>query len=120
MNDLVLDNGLAYFRTNGTTLHACSAEPANFAGVAAVSLGSAPVTNAAIADRTGGGREVIATPASGEVYGTSGTATHYAIVNTAGSVLLVANALGASRAVNAGDPINIEPAIVALRDAVSV
>lgn len=119
LNDLVLDNGLDHARVNAQTIHACSAEPADYAGVAAVSLGSTTLVNAALSDRTGGGREVVCTPQSGATYDASGTVSHYAIVDDTGTTLLAANAVAAAKAVNAGDAIDLDAVEVAFPDAVS-
>lgn len=118
LNDAVLDKGLDELRLKAQNVHVCSAEPASFAAVAGVALGVAALTNDPIADRTGGGREVVLN-AGAATYDASGTATHYAVVDTTNSVLLATNAFSASRAVNLGDAITIDPIAVGLQDAVS-
>ena len=42
-NDAMLDAGLAYITSNATEMYACSAQPANYAGIAAVALTSVVV-----------------------------------------------------------------------------
>ncbi|SDE89749.1 hypothetical protein [Limimaricola pyoseonensis] len=119
LHDDVLDKGLEELRLNAQTIHACSSEPASFAAVAGASLGSTSVTAGAIADRAAGGREVTCTPQAGATYATGGTATHYAIVDDTNSRLLATNALAASKAVNAGDAVTIDPLAIGFPDAVS-
>ena len=58
VNDAVLDAALSYIKTNADRLVFCSAEPANFAGVAAVALADVAVTTS---DFTG--------PANGDTSG---------------------------------------------------
>lgn len=106
-----LDAGLNVVRA-ATTLHVCSSEPATFAGVSTASLGSRPVTNGAVGNRTGGGREFTSTPGTAANYGASGTASHYALVD--GTRLLATGALTATKAVNSGDAIDIDPVVVAI------
>jgi hypothetical protein len=98
--DAMLDAGLAYL-TNTTVLHLCSDLPANYAGVASVSLAhkDTPTIGAAEA-ATGGRKRVVAAISDGTVDG-DGTATHFALVS--GSVLIAAGPLNASQAVATGN-----------------
>ncbi len=100
-----------------TTVHYCTAEPANYAGVAAVSLGSAAVTFGAAGNATPDGRKRTVTPAGGATYGASGTASHYALVDA--TRLLAANAVDVAKAVNAGDPISGDPFDIEAGDGVT-
>lgn len=104
LNPRVLDLGLNVLDTEATHLHICSSEPANFAGVAGVTLGNkATISIGAPADATPSGRKVtVAAISDGSVTGT-GTASHYAITDAANSRLLVAGSLSASQAVTSGN-----------------
>ena len=103
--DRVYDNGLTVLDTEANVLHICSSEPSTFAGVASVTLGNATTLSiGAPGARGGGGRQVTvaAITSGGNVTGT-GTASHYAIVDTVNSRLLAAGALSASQAVTTGN-----------------
>ncbi len=111
LNDRVLDNGLAVLNAEANALHICSAEPATYAEATAAgnkSLGSKATPTVSVpAARSGGGREVtISAVADGSV-GSSGTATHWALVDTVNSRLLAAGALAASQAVTAGNTFTL-------------
>jgi hypothetical protein len=92
----VFDQGLNYLEANATRLVLCSAEPTTFTEadttfkLAEVTVSGADYTVAA--GDTAGGRKV--TQAAKTVTGTAtGTATHYAILNVAGSLLLARNTM---------------------------
>lgn len=106
LNPRVYDNGLTVLDTEANVLHICSSEPSTFAGVASVSLGNTTTFSiGAPQNRSGGGREVIvAAVSSGATVTATGTATHYAIVDTVNSRLLAASSLSASQAVTSGNP----------------
>lgn len=83
---------------DGHDLHVCSAQPANFAGVAGVSLGNRPgVSLSAVGPRPGGGlqRSILANFNDGVVTAAQiSEGTHWAYVDQAGSRLLAAGRLG--------------------------
>jgi hypothetical protein len=107
IGDRVLDLGLNVLDTEATTLHICSAEPASWANVGTMTLGNAAVTIGAPAARTPSGRKVtIAAIASGSVTA-SGTATHYAVVDTGNARLLAASSLSASQVVTSGNTFTL-------------
>lgn len=126
-SDKILDFGLSAY-ADANLIHACTSEPANFAGVAAASLGSTSVTVGAITDlavgtpsgSTSAGRGRVVTPGSGDTYAAGGTVTHYALVDTATSTLLVANTVGTSKTVNIGDAVDLDPVTFKHDDPVSV
>ena len=108
LNDAILDGGLTILDTLGDKLHICSAQPANFAGVAAVDLGNkTSISIGAPADGTTNGRRVTVAAITGGSVTASGTATHYAIVDTTNSRLLAANTLAASQAVTSGNTFSL-------------
>lgn len=103
----VLDNGLSVLDTATTTLHICSAEPADYAGVASVTLGNKTgLSIGAPENRTPSGRKVVvaAITSGGNVTGTN-TATHWAIVD--GTRLLAANSLASGQAVTNGNSFTL-------------
>ena len=100
LNDRVLDNGLSALTSEADELIICSAEPATFAEAdATYALGSkASPTVGAPAARAPSGRKVtVSAITDGTVFAT-GTATHWALVDTSNSRLLAANSLSASAA----------------------
>lgn len=115
--DSVLDGALA-IADNATTVHVTSAEPANHAGIAAVSLADVTVTAGAgngdytIGDGDVSGRKLRLLAQSGVTVDATGTATH--VVGTDGTTLLwcttcTSQALTAANTVDipAFDPIEI-------------
>jgi len=105
LNDRVYDNGLTVLDTEANEIHICNAEPATYAAATTTnSLGStASLSIGAPADRGAGGREVEVGAVTDGSVDTTGTASHYAIVDTVNSRLLATNALSASQAVTAGN-----------------
>ena len=104
----IQDAALDKLRTDATLVHLCTAEPATFAAVAGVSLGSYPaVVGANGAGAPSGRKATIAAhaPVAGHTYTGGGATpvTHYAVVS--GAALLATNALAAPKNVNAGDQI---------------
>jgi hypothetical protein len=77
---------------------------------------STSLSIAAPSDRTGGGREVvIAAISDGSVSGT-GTATHYAIVDTSNSRLLATGSLSASQSVTSGNTFSLASFTIGIPD----
>lgn len=100
LHDDVFDDGLNVLTNDADELHILSQEPASYANVATYTLGNkAGPTVSAPADRSGGGREVtVSAITDGDVTGTD-DATHWALIDTAGSRLLATNSLSAGQAV---------------------
>jgi len=119
LNDRVFDNGLTVLDTEANAIHITSAEATSFANVAAVTLGnSTSLSIGAPADRAGGGREVVvAAITDGSVTGT-GTATHYAIVDTVNSRLLATSTLTASQSVTSGNTFTLSSVAIGIPDPV--
>jgi len=117
LDNRVFDNGLTVLDTEANAIHITSAEATSYANVAAVTLGnSTSLSIGAPADRTGGGREVVvAAITDGSVTGT-GTATHYAIVDTVNSRLLATSTLTASQSVNSGNTFTLSSVAVGIPD----
>lgn len=119
LNDRVFDNGLTVLDTEANAIHVTSAEATDFANVSSVTLGnSTSLSIGAPADRTGGGREVtVAAITDGSITGT-GTATHYAIVDTVNSRLLVTGSLTASQSVTSGNTFSLASFKIGIPDPV--
>ena len=88
-NDLMMDAALDYF-AGSTAMVACSAQPANFAGVAAVALADVAVAPGDFTKANGdtSGRKVTVAAKSGVSVATSGTVTHAALLDVTNSKLL--------------------------------
>lgn len=116
--DRVLDEGLSVLDLEANAVHINSQEATTYAEATSThTLGnSTSVTISAPADRTGGGRKVTMSAISdGSVTGT-GTATHYAIVDTTNSRLLVTGSLTASQSVTSGNTFSLEALDVGIPD----
>jgi hypothetical protein len=89
--------------------HVCSAQPANYAGIAAVSLGSVsmtPVTDYTLATGDVSGRKVTTAAKTGVAISTTGTATHLVLALTTDSTLRIVTTC-ASQAVTSGGTADI-------------
>lgn len=109
LNDRVFDNGLTVLDTEGNAIHVTSQEATSYTSATSThTLGnSTSLAIAAPADRSGGGRKVVVSAITdGSITGT-GTATHYAIVDTANTRLLATAALTASQSVTSGNTFTL-------------
>ena len=109
--DRVLDLGLNILSTEANRLDICSSEPADFtAATTTASLGNKTSLSVGNPEaRTPDGRKVtVALITDGTVDGT-GTATHYAIVDTVNSRLLATGSLSASQVVTSGNTFTLAP-----------
>lgn len=90
-----------------TTLVVCSAEPADYAGIAAVSLGSIGMVGGdyAKSGAAGATRVLTTTPPAGSTYDSNGTAAFLAFHD--GVELVRTVDLVQSKAVYAADPIDV-------------
>jgi hypothetical protein len=86
--DVILDAMADAIKAAVTTQYVCSAEPANYAGIAAVALADVAFTTSDMTKANGdvSGRKVTQAQKSGITIDASGTATHIALAS--GSVLL--------------------------------
>lgn len=118
LNDRVFDNGLTVLDTEANAIHITSQEATDYTDATSTStLGnSASLSIGAPQDRTGGGREVVvAAIIDGSVTGT-GTATHYAIVDTVNSRLLATGSLAASQSVTSGNTFTLSSVTIGIPD----
>jgi len=116
--DRVFDNGLTVLDTEANRIDITSQEATTYAeATSTYTLGnSTSLSIAAPSDRTGGGREVVAAAISdGSVSGT-GTATHYAIVDTSNSRLLATGSLSASQSVTSGNTFSLASFTIGIPD----
>lgn len=106
ISDDVLDAGLAEITTNGDKVVICSAEPTTYTEAnSTFKLGekTTGVTYTTPANGTPDGRKVDLEAFSDGNVTATGTATHYAILDTTGTRILVTGALSASVAVATGN-----------------
>jgi hypothetical protein len=118
LNNRVFDNGLTVLDTEANRLDITSQEATTYAGATSTySLGnSTSLSIAAPSDRGAGGREVVVAAISdGSVTGT-GTATHYAIVDTVNSRLLATGSLTESQAVTSGNTFTLGSFTIGIPD----
>jgi len=120
LNDRVYDNGLSVLDTEADKILITSQEAVDYTGAnATYALGnSTTLSIAAPSDRAGGGREVVSAAISdGSVTGT-GTATHYAIVDTVNSRLLATGSLTTSQSVATGNTFSLGSFTIGIPDPV--
>ena len=118
LNDRVLDNGLTVLDTEANAIHVTSQEATTYTeATSTYTLGnSTSLSIGAPQDRSGGGREVVVAAISdGSVTGT-GTATHYAIVDTVNSRLLATGSLTASQSVTSGNTFTLSSVAIGIPD----
>jgi len=118
LNDRVFDNGLTVLDTEANRIDITSQEATSYAeATSTYTLGnSTSLSIGAPQDRSGGGREVVvAAITDGSVTGT-GTATHYAIVDTSNSRLLATGSLTASQSVTSGNTFTLSSVAIGIPD----
>jgi len=104
--DAILDAIADAIIAGATTIYVCSAQPANFAGIAALALADVTVDSGDFtkADGDSSGRKVTVSQQTGVTIDVSGTATH--VVGASGSVLLYVTTC-ASQALTASGTVTI-------------
>ena len=104
VDDTVLDGALNII-DNTTRMVACSGQPANFAGIAAVALADVVMAPGDFTDANGdtNGRKVTVAAKSGVSVDTNGTATHVSMDD--GTTLLYVTTC-TSQALTAGNTVN--------------
>jgi hypothetical protein len=116
--DRVFDNGLTVLDTEANRIDITSQESTTYTEATSThTLGnSTSLSIASPTDRSGGGREVVVAAISdGSVSGT-GTATHYAIVDTSNSRLLATGSLSASQSVTSGNTFSLASFTIGIPD----
>lgn len=118
LNNRVFDNGLTVLDTEANSIYITSQEATTYTNATTTyALGnSTSLSIGAPQDRTGGGREVVVAAISdGSVTGT-GTATHYAIVDSVNSRLLVTGLLTNSQTVTSGNTFTLSSVTIGIPD----
>jgi hypothetical protein len=118
LDNRVFDNGLTVLDTEANRIDVTSQEATSYTeATSTYTLGnSTSLSIGAPQDRSGGGREVVvAAIIDGSVTGT-GTATHYAIVDTVNSRLLATGSLTASQSVTSGNTFTLSSVAIGIPD----
>lgn len=116
--DNVLDDGLQALTDDTTSLFICSQEPTTYTeAITTYALGtkSTPTVGAPAAGSPNGRQVTVSAITDGSVTGT-GTATHWALVGSVGSVLLAANSLSSSQSVTSGNTFTLAAFTVRIPD----
>lgn len=118
LDNRVFDNGLTVLDTEANRIYITSQEATTYANATSTyALGnSTSLSIGAPQDRPGGGRQVVvAAITDGSVTGT-GTATHYAIVDSTNSRLLATGSLTASQSVTTGNTFTLSSVAIGIPD----
>lgn len=120
LDNRVFDNGLSVLDLEANAIYVTSQQAVSYTDATNTSaLGNS--TSLSIGppqDRAGGGRQVVVAAISdGTITGT-GTATHYAIVDTLNSRLLAAGLLSASQSVTSGNTFTLSTVTIGIPDPV--
>jgi len=117
VSDLILDNGLAYLKANGTEEYLCTSQPGDRA--AAIAAAVASKTDLGTGDFTGpadgsvSGRKMTVNAQAGLTASATGTATHIAICT--GTTLLLVTTV-TSQEVTSGNTVNLPAFSEEIRD----
>jgi hypothetical protein len=115
LNLRIQDYGLIGLQSEVNVLHICSQEPASFADVGTYTLGNKTgISIAGPFDGTGTARKVTVQALTAGAVTATGTATHWALVDTVAGRLWATNALGAAQAVTSGNEFNLASFDIAL------
>lgn len=118
LNDRVLDFGVNELDVNVDELHICSQQPATYTeAITTYTLGNKTTPTVGVPeDGASNGRRVrVSAFSDGSVTGT-GTATHYALVDTVNSRLLATQTLSSSQAVTTGNPFSLTEISITIPD----
>ena len=109
INSDVLDAALNLIDTAGNKLVICSAMPATYTEAnATYALGSKLTPTISTPEaRSPNGRKVVVSAITDGAVETTGTASHFAILDTSGSRLLAAQALASAQSVTAGNAFTL-------------
>ncbi len=116
--DRVLDQGLNILDTEANKITITSQESTTYASANSThALGASTSLNiGSPADRSGGGREVTVQAITDGSVSTSGTATHYAILDTNNSRLLATGSLASSQSVTSGNSFTLATFTIGIPD----
>ena len=118
VGDRVLDAGLNTLDLEANEVHLNSQEAASYASATSThTLGNATsISISAPADRSGGGRKVVLSAISNGTITANGQATHYSIVDSTNSRLLVTGSLTQQQSVTSGNTFSLASLEVAIPD----
>ena len=118
LDNRVFDNGLTVLDTEANAIYITSQQAVSYVDATSTSaLGdSTSLSIAAPSDRSGGGREVVVAAITDGSVTDTGTATHYAIVDTVNSRLLAAGSLTASQSVTTGNTFTLSSVSIGIPD----
>jgi len=116
--DRVYDSGLGILNSEANRLDICSQEPTTYTeATSTYTLGNkVSPTVSSPADRPGGGREVTVSAISDGSVTATGTATHFALVDTNNSRLLATGALDSSESVTNGNTFTLTEFTIGIPD----
>lgn len=118
----VFDNGLAPLTTIIENLYICSAQPTTFTeATTTYKLGTkaTPTITGPADGGAGGGRQVTVSAITDGTVETTGTATHYALVDNSASKLIAAGDLAASQGVTSGNGFTLTAFNIQIPDPVT-
>jgi hypothetical protein len=115
----VRDNGLSIVNTAVNEIHICSSDPGvtTFENLAGVTLGKKTATAGTLVGTPANhttGRKVTTVAVTDGAVSADGTASHFALVDTAGSRVLATEALDASQVVYDGNVFTLTSQYVAI------
>tara|TARA_R110000782_G_scaffold68450_1_gene137678 strand:+ start:78 stop:449 length:372 start_codon:yes stop_codon:yes gene_type:complete len=118
LNDRVLDNGLTVLDTEANKIVITSQAATTYTEAnATYALGnSTSLSIAAPTDRAGGGREVVVAAITDGSVTSTGTASHYAIIDTANTRLLAVSTLTTGQAVTSGNSFTLTSITIGIPD----
>jgi hypothetical protein len=118
LDNRVFDNGLTVLDTEANAIHVTSQEATSYTDATSTStLGnSTSLSISAPADRSGGGREVTVSAITDGSITAGGQASHYAIVDTTNSRLLVTGSLSAAQSVTSGNTFSLASFTIGIPD----
>lgn len=113
IDDNVLDSGLNYVKTNADKIFICTQEPNTYVGATSTyaigvkDFGAGGVINGAITAGSPSGRKVTTNAITNGSVTANGTASHWAMVYSAGPILIAASSLSAPQAVVSGNTFTL-------------
>jgi hypothetical protein len=118
LNDRVFDNGLTILDTEANKIVITSQEATTYTEAnATYALGdSTSLSIAAPSDRAAGGREVVVAAITDGSVTATGTASHYAIIDTVNSRLLATSTLTNGQAVTDGNTFTLSSVSIGIPD----
>lgn len=107
VDDTVLDAALDEIKT-ATRLLLCSSEPADYAAAVTATLATKETPTFGANGDYAGGRQFEVEAIADALGDADGTATHYALVNVSGTLLLATQSLSIGAAITTGATIEID------------